>query len=60
MRQTNIVEGGRHAFAAFMSWHMPVDQSHVDVLCNIQVIDQVEALEHEPDAGAAMDGQLFL
>ena len=39
---------------------MPVDQSHLDVLCNIQIIDQVEALEHETDAGAAMDGQPFL
>src|SRR5580698_5643223 len=53
MCQTDFFEGGLHAFAAFMTRHMPVDQSHLDVLRNIQIIDQVEALEHETDACAA-------
>src|ERR1700721_933485 len=60
MRQTDILKRGRHALAAVMTGHMPVDQSHLDVLRNIQIIDQVEALKHETDTGAPMDRQIFL
>src|SRR6266700_7741336 len=49
-----------YAPAALGGRYAPVDQSDLDVLRHIQVIDQVEILEHKSNARPAVQGELLL
>src|SRR5690606_930172 len=60
MREADTFQCRRHALAPFSTSHAAIQQRDLHVLPYIQVVDQIEALEHEADAPTAQLRELFL
>src|SRR5690606_12581870 len=60
VRQSDALQRGRHATAPLGTAHPALPQRTLDVLADIEVIDEVEALEDETDAAAAQLRELLL
>ena len=58
--EIDALESGSNALASFGAWHPHIQKCHLDVLGDIQVIYEVEALKHEADTGAPASGELLL
>ena len=54
----DLLERRHHALLALGGLHAAVGQRQLDVLVDVQVADQVEALEDEPDLAVAHAGAL--
>ncbi len=59
MREAHFLERHGDAPLALGGGHPPVDERHLHVLRDVQVVDEVEVLEHEADARAPAQRQLL-
>jgi hypothetical protein len=60
MCQAYLLQRCRHAPASFRTGHTPVRQRDIHILRHVQVIDEIEILEHEPDSAAPAQRELLL
>src|ERR1700733_8663412 len=57
MRNPNAVECFGDSALAFTGRNASIDQGHVDVLGDVEIINEVEALEHKPDRASTQHGE---
>ncbi len=58
MRHADLFERRHHPFLALGGSHAPIREGQLDVLVHVEIANQVEALEDEPDFAVANAGPL--
>ncbi len=49
MRKVNAFERSGHSLTPLGAWHAQIQKGHFNVFGHIEIIDQIEVLEHETD-----------
>jgi hypothetical protein len=60
VREINTLESRGDSLTSLCARHTQVKECDLDVLRNIKVVDQIEALKYETHSGAPMQGEFFL
>ena len=60
MGHITLPQRGGHTLASLGCRHTSIDQRHFNVLGNVQIVDEIEVLEHKPHTGATAQGEILL